>query len=86
MIVDFSALEIAETYEGSITFLGESAGFKNSFGMYKIDDDGNIYDVEIIFANSSAEGSGGALVPGETTYAISFNMDEKVGFFLMLNA
>ena len=86
MIVDFSALEIAATYKGSITFFSESADFKNAFGMCKVDDDGNIYDVEIIFANSSAEGSGGALVPGETTYAISFNMDEKVGFFLMLNA
>lgn len=86
MIVDFSALEIAETYEGSITFLSESAGFKNAFGMYKIDDDGNIYDVEIIFANASAEGSGGALVPGETTYEVSFTADEKVGFFLMPNA
>lgn len=54
--------------------------------MCQVDDDSNIYDVESIFANSSAEGSGRALVPGETTYAISFNMDEKVGFFMMLNA
>lgn len=86
MIVDFSTLQIANTYTGSVTFLDETAGFKNAFGMYKIADDGSIYDVTIIFANSSAEGSGGDLTPGETTFDVTFTADEKVGFFVLPNA
>lgn len=86
MIVDFSILEISQSYAGSVTFLDETAGFRNAFGMYKIGDDGGIYDVTVIFENGSADDSGGALVRGETTFDVSFLADDKIGFFVAPNA
>ena len=45
-----------------VTFLDENAGYRNTLGYYKIADDGTISDVRIIFADASAQGSGGALI------------------------
>ena len=70
------------TVTPSVTFLGESAGFQNTFGMYKIADDGTIYDVQILFANSSATGNGGQLDAGTS----SVNLDVSAGDELFCSA
>ena len=57
--VDLDTLKISEDHAGSVTFLNESAGYKNILGVYKIADDGTIYDVQILFENASLRGSGG---------------------------
>ena len=49
---------------GSVTFEGETAGYQNAIGMYKIAADGTISDVKILFANGSVTGSGGDLKAG----------------------
>ena len=47
------------------TFIGEEAGYKNIVGMYKVDADGNITDVEFVWTNASLQGSGGTMQPGD---------------------
>lgn len=86
MIIDFSVLNISTTYAGSITFLNETAGFKNAFGMYKINDQGAFYDVTVIFGNSSASDSGGYLIRGASTYETIFSETDRLGFFLAPHA
>ncbi len=84
--VDFDKFRIAESVTGSVTFLGETAGYKNALGMYKIADDGSIYDVEILFANASLQGSGGNLVSGKSSVNVDLESGDKVGFFIVPNA
>ncbi|MCC1492617.1 DUF4114 domain-containing protein [Cognatishimia sp. F0-27] len=67
----------------TVTFMGEGAWYQSTFGMYKIDDQGMIYDIEIIFANSSNVGSGGDLVAGETTVEIDAALGDTLGFFIL---
>ncbi len=74
-----------------ITYIYESAGFKNSLGYYTFDpfnpptsvDD--IDDMTIIFPNTSQTGSGGSLEAGHTVYLGDFETGTGVGFFLVSN-
>ncbi len=84
-VVDMDKFRIAEDVRGEVTFLGESAGYNNALGMYKIADDGTIYDVQIVFANASLKGSGGSLVAGESSVGVSLNAGDQVGFFIVPN-
>lgn len=83
---DMNRLSIAEDYTGQVTFLGETAGFRNALGMYKVAEDGTITDVQIVFANASAQGSGGSLVPGESTAEVILNAGDQIGFFVISDA
>lgn len=83
--VDMSAFTITEDYVGSVTFLGEGAGYRNALGMYKVDDDGSIYDVDVLFPNASKVGSGGSLVPGESSVEVALEAGDQVGFFIVSN-
>lgn len=74
-----SAAEVVPT----VTFMGESAGYRNTFGMYKIDENGSIYDVEILFANASEVGKGGDLIAGEATVEIDAELGDHLGFFIL---
>ncbi|MGL6212012.1 MAG: calcium-binding protein, partial [Paracoccaceae bacterium] len=65
-LLDMTQLKITENHMGRVTFISEGAGFQNSLIMYKIDANGTISDVDVLFANSSAVGSGGHLVPGQS--------------------
>jgi Ca2+-binding RTX toxin-like protein len=85
MILDLTQLGIAQSYDGTVTFLGETAGFLNVLGMYRIDAEGVIYDVEIIFANASAAGSGGDLTPGVSMTPITLQTSDSIGFFILPN-
>lgn len=77
---------IAEDYAGTITFMFEEAGYRNALGMYKFDEDGVIHDVQIIFDNASAQGSGGILIPGESSVNVSLKERDQIGFFVASNA
>lgn len=83
--VDLGGLKIAENVSAKITFEGESAGYKNVLGMYKIAADGTMSDVKIVFANASQKGSGGDLVGGVSSKDFDLKAGEKVGFFIVPN-
>ena len=72
--------------DGSVTFMGESAGYRNAIGTYKIAADGSIYDVKILFANASLAGSGGDLVSGKSSAGFEMGAADKVGFFVVPDA
>jgi Flp pilus assembly pilin Flp len=79
-------LGIAKDYEGSVTFIFEEAGYRNAIGMYKFDDEGTIHGVQIVFANASAVGSGGNLIPGVSKTPVVLKVRDQIGFFVASNA
>ena len=81
--VDMSDVSLPNEHSVSVTFQGEGAGNQNSLGFYKIDADGNITDVEFVWENSSAQGSGGDLVAGESTVNLDLGAGESFGFFIV---
>ena len=83
--VDMDRFRIAQDATATVTFMGESAGYKNALGVYKIADDGSIYDVEIVFANASLQGSGGDLVSGESSVDVDVSAGDRLGFFVVPN-
>ena len=83
--VALDTLKVSEAYEGKVTFLSESAGYKNILGVYRIADDGTIYDVEILFENASLRGSGGDLIGGESSVGFDFEAGDELGFFIVAN-
>jgi len=84
--VNLDKFKIFEDTTAKVTFMGESAGFKNTLGVYKLADDGTIYDVEVLFANASLKGSGGELVSGESTVELDLSAGDRIGFFVVPNA
>lgn len=82
---DLSSIEIKVSTTGIVTFLGESAGFRNSLGSYKVAADGSIYDVKVLFANASVVGSGGDLVAGRDSVSLDLVAGDKLGFFIVSN-
>lgn len=83
--INLAAVTITEDYQGSVTFENESAGYRNSLGSYKVDENGNIYDVQMHFANASLQGSGGNLVGGVSSSELELNAGDQVGFFIIAN-
>lgn len=83
---DLKDFTVAEAYTANITFIDEGAGYRNALGMYKIDGEGNVYDTQVIFSNSSKVGSGGSLIPGESTVGVDVDSGDRVGFFVLSNA
>ncbi len=69
----------------TVTFNGETAGFQNSLGVYKIAANGAISGVDILFPNSSLTGSGGDLVANTSHDSFSVAAGEQFGFFLLPN-
>jgi serralysin len=83
---DMNKFVISEDVKAKVTFDGESAGYKNTLGMYKIAADGTMYDVKVLFANASLEGSGGKLQAGKSAVDFDLKAGERVGFFVVPNA
>lgn len=81
--LDLTALNVTSDYKGTVTFLGEDAGFRNTLGMYEIAEDGSIQNVSILFKNASSEGSGGDLAPGKSDIDVLFKAGTKIGFFVI---
>ena len=85
-LLDMTQLTIAENHMGRVTFISEGAGFRNSLIMYKVDANGTISGVDVLFANSSAVGSGGNLVPGQSYVDVPLQAGEQIGFMVASNA
>lgn len=83
--VDLANFAITADTTATVTFTGETAGFRNTLGMYKIAADGRIYDVKVLFANASVTGSGGNLVAGQSSVDVDVHSGEKLGFFVVSN-
>ena len=83
---DLGKLQITEDVKAKVTFQGESAGYQNTLGVYKIADDGSIYDIEIVFANASLKDSGGDLKAGKSSMKLDLQAGDRIGFFIIPNA
>ncbi len=83
--VEMSDLEVANDHPVTVTFMSETAGFHNTIGYYKIADDGQILDVELIWENASAVGSGGDLVPGVSSATLDVAAGDRISFFIVAN-
>ncbi len=84
--VPTTLITAAEDGEMTVTFNYEEAGYKNTFGVYKVDPEtGEIYDVEIIWDNASLQGSGGDLIADESNHTIDVEAGDQVGFFIISN-
>lgn len=83
--VDLDRFTIAEDVRATVTFTGESAGYQNALGMYRIAADGTITGVDIIFANASLVGSGGSLVAGQSSVGVNLEAGDRLGFFVVPN-
>jgi serralysin len=81
--VDMSNFKITEDTNAHITFNYESAGYKNTLGVYKIAADGTISGVQVLFANASLKGSGGDLIGGVSGVDVGVKAGEKLGFFVV---
>ncbi|MFS1986861.1 tandem-95 repeat protein [Vibrio splendidus] len=71
--------------EITVTFEGETAGYQNTAGYYKVDEDGNITGVEVVYENASQVGGGGDLVPGQDQFSFQIEEGESFNLFLIPN-
>ncbi|MFA1567145.1 tandem-95 repeat protein, partial [Vibrio kanaloae 5S-149] len=71
--------------EITVTFEGETAGYQNAAGYYKVDEDGNITGVEVVYENASQVGGGGDLVPGQDQFSFQVAEGESFNLFLIPN-
>ena len=83
--IDLPQLTIAHDYQGRVIFEGETAGYRNSLGSYKVDANGQIYDVVMHFPNASLQGSGGNLLAGQSESSLSLQAGDQLGFFIISN-
>ncbi|MBL4613447.1 MAG: DUF4114 domain-containing protein, partial [Magnetovibrio sp.] len=84
--VPASTFTMAEDYPITVTFGGETAGYRNSFGYYKLDTEtGEILDTEIIWENASLSGSGGSLIQGVSSALLDVSAGETFGIFIVSN-
>lgn len=79
---DLTNLKISESVKGTVTFNGETAGYKNAIGYYKIAADGTIYGADILWGNASLSGSGGQLKSGNSL-GLDLKAGERLGFFVV---
>lgn len=80
-----TTISIAEDYPVRVIFEGETAGYRNSFGWYKIAEDGTLTDVQLIWENASLVGSGGDLIMGVSSEYIDVSAGDSIGFFIVSN-
>ena len=83
--VDMNELTIANDYTATVTFLDEGAGYRNSLGVYEVGPNGEIGNVQILFANASKVGSGGDLIKGVSNVQFDVSAGAQLGFFVVSN-
>ena len=83
--VEMDDLTIDNDHPVSVTFMKEGAGYRSTVGYYKIDDDGQLTDVGLIWENASKQGSGGNLVPGGTSFDLDVQAGDRLSFFIIAN-
>jgi Ca2+-binding RTX toxin-like protein len=69
----------------TVTFNGETAGYQNTLGFYKIANDGSISMVDVLFANASLQGSGGSLTANVSHQTFTVTQGQQFGFFVLPN-
>ena len=70
----------------TVTFISEGAGYKNTLGWYTIGANGEIGEAKLVWDNASAQGSGGALVPGQSSVVLDgLEAGQQIGFFVVAN-
>lgn len=84
-LVQITSVEITDDHPVSVVFEGETAGYRNTFGYYKVANDGTIQDVEIIWPNASLQGSGGDLIQGQSREYLNVQSGDKIAFFIISN-
>ncbi|WP_120495620.1 DUF4114 domain-containing protein [Kiloniella sp. EL199] len=83
---DLTQIVITDDHPVTVTFEGEGAGYRNSFGWYKVNTTtGQIYDVQFIWENASSQGSGGNLINGVTQESLDVSSGDQIGFFIVAN-
>jgi len=78
-------LAIANDHPVTLTFMKEGAGYRSTVGYYKIAENGEITDVDVIFENASKVGSGGNLIPGVSAVDLDIQAGDKIAFFIVAN-
>jgi hypothetical protein len=67
----------------TVTFQGEEAGYHNVLGWYKMGDDGQPTDPQVIWNNASESGSGGNLAEGTSVTLDGLAPGQQFGFFII---
>lgn len=87
-----TSLELSEEADVWITFVGEGAGYRNTLAYYTYDitnppaTKADIDQINIIFPNVSAAGSGGGLKTGDKVFLGKFPAKTGIGWTLIQNA
>ncbi|MBT6093607.1 MAG: hypothetical protein HOH04_01915 [Rhodospirillaceae bacterium] len=81
--VDPAHFNMANDHAVSLSFVGEDASYRNTVGMYKIGENGEITDVEIIFRDAS-ESRWGGTTPG-TSVDLDLAAGDSFGLFIVAN-
>lgn len=85
-VIDANLFTLAADYPVTITFDGETAGYRNSLGYYKVDSEtGAITGVDIVWANASLQGSGGDLIQGVSQETLDVSGGDTFGVFIISN-
>ncbi len=79
-------LTLAEDYSATVDFKYSRGVDQSSLGVYKIAQDGTIYDVDIVFASASGSGVADPDIPGGSSYTLDVLSGERLGFFIVGNA
>ncbi|MUK92721.1 tandem-95 repeat protein [Aliivibrio fischeri] len=69
----------------TVTFEGEGAGFQNSAGYYIVESDGTISGAKLMFENASQQGSGGNLIPGQSSFSFDIEAGQSFNLFVVPN-
>ena len=81
---DPADLTLAADHPVTVTFQSEGAGQQNALGYYTIGPNGEIGDVQFVWENASAAGSGGELQAGDSVQ-LDVGAGDTFGFFLVAN-
>lgn len=84
--VPAATFTLSQDYPVTVTFAGETAGYRNTFGYYKVNvETGAFYNTSIIWENASLSGSGGDLVTNVSSENIDVSAGETFGIFIVSN-
>jgi hypothetical protein len=73
--------DVSDSFEISLFKLpGTSAGFRNTLGVYEVDENGNIVDVQLLFENTRQIGG-----PNGVAVVDEVDAGNELGFFLVQN-
>jgi serralysin len=77
---------VVKDVAAKVTFVTESAGYKNTLGLYVINADNSLGGVQILFANASLKNSGGDLVSQVSSVTANLKEGQRIGFFIAPDA